>query len=240
MNEQHMTTLLEAAAEDAALTERRLPSSVRRYHVPPTPAQTRTVMRVTEHKGPPPAILRASRTTTTATRATPGRTTPAAKRPSVHRQQQQQPSVPRVNWKLSVGTGMLLMALLWILATAAISLAHTLHDQWTYGYPRTFQIDQDVRHGGVSHFTVENLHGHILIIETPVNHLANAKVYAGPVFSCSTCDTLVATVSFQDLTGNGLPDMIIAVNNQRFVLLNTGSAFRDPTPADRILDQEVQ
>jgi hypothetical protein len=38
----------------------------------------------------------------------------------------------------------------------------------------------------------------------------------------------------------GKQDMVISVGNGRYVLINTGSAFRPTTSSDKISDQEVK
>jgi hypothetical protein len=129
---------------------------------------------------------------------------------------------------------MITMLVLWVAASSLTQWWHIQQDAWQYGYPRTFQCDADVKHGGVSHFIVVNLHGDILITEIRKNNLAQTKIYQGPVFEGPGTDLEPATISFQDINSDGFPDMIIAVGNGRYILINTGSAFRQTTPADKI------
>jgi hypothetical protein len=42
-------------------------------------------------------------------------------------------------------------------------------DERAYGYPRTFQTDANVGHGGMSHFIAVNEHGTIEVLELPTN-----------------------------------------------------------------------
>lgn len=210
--------------DEAMLYQTRMPSSVRTYKAaPPTTAQTRTVVRVTRHDElPPPTTPRASRITIQ---------TPESKHATEKPHQRQH---KQMHWLFYVGIGMVLVLVVWIIGNGVVSWLQAEHDTLTYGSPRTFQVDQDVKHGGISHFTVENLDGHIIIIETQVNDLSKTKIYAGPVFSGAGADTLVATVSFRHMSASGLPDMLLTAGNEHYILINTGSTFRPPTPADHL------
>ncbi len=133
-----------------------------------------------------------------------------------------------------IGTAMLIMIVGWVALSSLLQWWQVQQDTWHYGYPRTFQIDADVRHGGISHFIVVNLHGHILITEMQVNALQKTKVYTGPVFSGSGTDLAPVTIRFQDVNGDGYPDMILAVGTGRYLLINDQSGFRPSTPADKL------
>jgi hypothetical protein len=193
----------------------------RTCRAPRTPAANRTILRVTKHAGPP--VQRTSRTTTPQ---------PPAKQKPVP-----QPAQKRFHWLFYVGIGMVGMLVLWIVGSTAVSLAQAEHDTLTYGYPRTYQLDANVGHQGISHFIVENLHGDILVMEIQPSHLAETKVYQGPTFKGTGTDLQPATLSFQDVNSDGKADMVISVGNGRYVLINTGNAFRPSTPSDHI--QEV-
>jgi len=215
-----ITRYKEAAPEenDDAFSVPQSHTSTRRYASSPTVAETRTVMRVTHHQAAPP-IQRASR---------------LIQQPA--RLQVQGRKRPRHSYKfVSVGSGMLLAFVL------SVSLSNV--SQWwqgqqqtmQYGYPRTFQCDANVKHGGISHFTVENLRGHILITEIQAD-TQRATVYTGPVFSGDGADLQPATIRFQDVNGDTYPDMIITVGASRFLLLNDHTGFRPTTPTDTITE----
>ena len=70
-----------------------------------------------------------------------------------------------------------------ILVNIVINWVHVTWDDWHYGRPRTYQTDADVGHGGVSHFTVENLGGHIFVIEIPVNDPKKYHLNVGPAIT---------------------------------------------------------
>jgi hypothetical protein len=205
--------------DDDRLYDTRLPTSARRYAAPTT-MPARTVMRVTRHQGPPPPIQRASRVQA-----------PAYEEP------QQAPISQRngrVHPTVYIGVAMLIMIVGWMALSSLLQWWQVQQDTWHYGTPRTFQIDADVRHGGSSHFLVVNLHGHILITEMQVDALQKTKVYTGPVFSGAGTDLEPATISFQDVNGDGYPDMIIAVGTGRYLLINDHHGFRPATSTDTI------
>ncbi|HZO72573.1 MAG TPA: VCBS repeat-containing protein [Ktedonobacteraceae bacterium] len=203
--------------EDDALSTRRAPSSVRRYATTfPTSTPPRVAIRVTRHQGPPP-IQRASRLAAAATQ-------PAA-RPK---------ALWRPHWLASVGLGMLATLMLAGILSPLWHWWQGQQDGWQYGYPRTFQCDQDVRHGGVSHFLAENLHGHIIVLEMQPSDLARTRLYQGPTLLGPQADLHPVTLTFEDVNGDGYPDLLITVNEQRYVFINDQTAFRPATPADTI------
>jgi len=225
--EENLSPTDEPIEEDDAFYNTRKPSStVNRGKIPLTPAETRTpvrVMRVTRHAEPfitPRASLRGQQTQ------------PQRKHKPVKK------TVRRLHWLFYAGCGALASLTLWALGSVAFSWLQVQHDNALYGYPRTYQVDANVDHAGISHFISENLNGDIIVLELHPSNLAATKVYQGPVFAGPGADDYIATLSFKDL-GNGKLDMIIAVNNQRFVLINDGTGFRPSTPADHIDQQEV-
>ena len=99
-----------------------------------------------------------------------------------------------------------------------------------YGYPRTFQTDANVGHGGISHFIVLNLHGTIEVIEIPQDPAkSQPHLYIIVRFMNQGADLVPATVSFTDMNGNGKPDMRVTVYNGTnptiYILFNNGTMF---------------
>ena len=113
-----------------------------------------------------------------------------------------------------------------MLIAAFLNWWHIHQDDMQYGTPRTFQCDADVGHGGVSHFTVENLHGHIIITEVQVDNPAKAKIYVGPMLTGTDADLAPATITFTDVNGDGIPDMVLTVENTQHVFLGTKDGFQ--------------
>ena len=102
-------------------------------------------------------------------------------------------------------------------------------DDWHYGRPRTFQTDAVVGHHdsavNPSHFIALNLNSHILIFEIPGGDASKTEVYVGPTLLGQGQDLVSVTSKFQDVNGDGKPDMILVIGESTIVYLNTGSSF---------------
>jgi len=104
-------------------------------------------------------------------------------------------------------------------------------DDRVYGYPRTFQTDANVGHGGVEHFLSLNNHGTIEVLEIPTNPspLSQPRLYIIVRLSSQGADLVPATVSFPDINGDGTPDMQVTVldgsNPSVWILFNNGTTF---------------
>jgi hypothetical protein len=102
-------------------------------------------------------------------------------------------------------------------------------DDRIYGYPRTFQTDANVGHGGVSHFIVLNEHGTIEVVELPQDPgRSQPRVYMITHFAGAGADLLPATIAFTDVNG-GKPTMVVTVYNgtnpTEYILFNNGTQF---------------
>ncbi len=137
-----------------------------------------------------------------------------------------------------LGVGMIAMLALWTLLTTAIGWWNTTWDDIHYGRPRTFQIDAFVGHnesaGTASHFIAINLNGRIEIIELPGGDASKARIYLGPQFYGAGDDLIPVTLSFADVNGDRLPDMIIHVQSSRIVFINDQGGFRPLRPEERL------
>jgi hypothetical protein len=145
---------------------------------------------------------------------------------------------PRFHWLFYVGMAMLVMTLMWGGLSALNSWWQVKHDDMLYGRPRTYQVDQVVGHDDSpskpSHFIALNLNRHIEIIEFPGGDPSKAKIYIGPVLEGPGQDLAPVTLAFKDVNGDGKLDMIVMVQDSRFVFINTGSSFRPLQPGEVI------
>jgi len=104
-------------------------------------------------------------------------------------------------------------------------------DDRTYGYPRTFQTDANVGHGGMSHFIAVNEHGTIEVLEIPndPSKTNQPRMYIIVRLTNQGADLVPATLSFPDINGDGMPDMQVTVldgsNPSVWVLFNNGTSF---------------
>jgi len=143
---------------------------------------------------------------------------------------------------LYLGVGMIAMLALWTLLSSAMSLWNTTWDDLHYGRPRTFQIDVPVGHnettGTPSHFIAVNLNGRIEIIEFPGGDGSKARIYLGPQLYGAGDDLIPVTLSFADVNGDHLPDMIIHFQSSRIVFINDQGGFRPLRPEERVPVQQ--
>ncbi|GHO97201.1 hypothetical protein KSF_072490 [Reticulibacter mediterranei] len=133
--------------------------------------------------------------------------------------------------------GMLVMFTVWLIITTAINWTTTALDDLHYGRPRTFQTDAWVQHneqsGHPSHFIAINLHRHIQVIEFPGGDTAHPHIYNGPQLYGANDDLAIVTLTFADVNGDHLPDMIINIQSSRVVFINEKGTFRPLQPNER-------
>ncbi len=157
-------------------------------------------------------------------------------------------SPPRASWRYrgavrrfplaAIIIGMILMALLAYLLSSFGSWWQIHQDDVTYGRPRTFQMDAVVGHNdspaNPSHFIFLNLNRHVEIIELPGGDGTHAHIYIGPTLFGDGQDLTPITGEFRDVNGDGRPDMIVHIQDQRLVYINTGTEFRPALPSDHV------
>ncbi len=207
-----------------------MPTSARRYQ-PQSPSDQPLVIRQGNrqyilHSGPPP-VQRASRQSSA----------------GQHRQRQdmveyetEEPSRRRPYWLLILGLGMLAMLALWVVGSILLNWWQVTQDDWRYGRPRTFQTDAIVGHNdsaaNPSHFIAINLNRHVEVIECPGGDCSHAVIYLGPILFGNGEDLTPVTLTFQDVNGDGKPDMVIHIEDQRIVFINENGRFRPAKPGE--------
>lgn len=145
----------------------------------------------------------------------------------------------RFHWLLFVGLAMLVMILGWVALSALGSWWQTTQDDWHYGRPRTFQINEVVGHHdssqNPSHFIAMNLNRHIIIVEIPGGDTSKSVVFNGPTLLGPGQDLTPVTLTFQDVNHDGKLDMIVNVQSNQFVFLNENGTFvptnQNPSPS---------
>ena len=104
-------------------------------------------------------------------------------------------------------------------------------DDRMYGYPRTFQTDATVGHGGTEHFLALNNHGTIEVVEIPTDpgKINQPRLYIIVRLTSQGADLVPATVSFPDINGDSKPDIQVEVldgaNPSIWILFNNGTSF---------------
>lgn len=144
-----------------------------------------------------------------------------------------------IHWMLYVGVGMIAALALWVLGSSLLAWGTSKYNDIMYGYPRTFQTDAVVGHGGdsqsqPSHFVALNLHGQVIIVELMAGNPAKSINYTGPDLFESGGDQIPVTLEFRDVTGDGKPDMLIHIQDKVFVFVNDGTKFRPSNANDQI------
>jgi hypothetical protein len=144
-----------------------------------------------------------------------------------------------IHWMLYVGVGMIAALALWVLGSSLLAWGTAKYNDVLYGYPRTFQTDAVVGHGGdsktqPSHFVALNLHGQVIIVELMAGNPAKSINYTGPNLFESGGDLIPVTLEFRDVTGDGRPDMLVHIQDKVFVFVNDGTKFRPSNANDQI------
>ena len=133
---------------------------------------------------------------------------------------------------------MLAMLALWTLGSQLVNWWNVTQEDWHYGRPRIFQTDVVVGHSdstaNPSHFLALNLNRHIIIIEFPGGDPSKAKIYTGPTLLGDGQDLTPVILSFKDVNGDGLPDMLVHVQDQTFVMINDHGQFRPARQGERL------
>jgi hypothetical protein len=140
------------------------------------------------------------------------------------------------HWLVYVGIVMLVMVGGWIALTTFTSWWQVTQDDLHYGRPRTVHVDAYVGHnespGNPSHFIAMNMKGHIEIIEFQGGDPSKAKVYIGPVIVGQ--DLAVPELTFKDVNGDHKPDMILSIQQSRFIFINENGGFRALRPGENV------
>jgi hypothetical protein len=131
------------------------------------------------------------------------------------------------------GIFLTLLILGWMGLNFVTSWYQGVKNDWTYGTQRHFEIDAVVGHSNdsaahPSHFTAENNNGQIIVIELPAGDVSKAKIYQIETVPGNAGNPPVK-LSFQDMNGDGKPDMIVEIGDGNamiyLTLFNNGSQF---------------
>jgi hypothetical protein len=143
------------------------------------------------------------------------------------------PPKQQTHWLVYVGIGMIAMLALWVGLQMAGNWWSEHQLDVTYGFPRTYQVDEVVGHDDStdhpSHFIFINLKGRVVFVELPGGNVAHARIYNGPAIIGDSSAQIPVTAEFQDVNGDGKIDLIVHVGNQQFTYINDGTQFK-PQP----------
>jgi hypothetical protein len=148
-------------------------------------------------------------------------------------QQQRSPRRRNKHWSVYLVTGMLAMTALVIGLYSLGIWWQGVQDHWTYGYPRTYQVDAVVGHNHdsrahPSHFIAVNLAGHVEVFELPAGDPTKVRIFLGPILSGQGADQVVVTISFVDIDHDGTPDLVLRYGDTAEVFYNRDGTFQVP------------
>jgi hypothetical protein len=120
----------------------------------------------------------------------------------------------------------------WFGLNAVTSWYQGVQNDWAYGQQRHFEINAVVGHGdsqtNPSHFTAENNNGQIIVVELPGGNVSKAKIYQIETVPGNAGNPPVK-LSFQDMNGDGKPDMLVQIGDGSAMLyvtlFNNGTEF---------------
>jgi hypothetical protein len=136
----------------------------------------------------------------------------------------------RIHWLTWVGVALFIMIIGWVALTAVSQWWQGVVDNFTYGTPRTYQIDKNVGHNNrESHFIAINLNGEVEVIETQKGHPEAAKIYT--IVTMPEDQALIpVTLTFQDIRKRGRVDIIVHFGQTEIPMYNNGTGFQSQPP----------
>jgi hypothetical protein len=213
-------------AEDDRVYMTRSPSSVRKYR---QPVQQDALESLSAPQGPSIQRRRASSGLNDGNGIAS-----RAMRPSTVEERQSRIRLPL----LSIFLGMAVTAVLAIGLSSLGSWWQIHENDMQYGRPRTFQFDAVVGHddspSNPTHFIIINLNRHVEIIEFPGGDGTHARIYLGPTLFGNGQDLTPVTAEVRDVNGDGKPDLILHIQDQRVVFINDGTMFRPLKPGEHV------
>ncbi len=207
--------------DDDALYDTRLPTSTRRYKSRPPVNHERD----DAHTSTRGTLIQRRRSSLSSRHTTSGIASDAVA-PTRIEPKQRGRSFPLP----AVLVGMVFTVVLILALSAFLSWWKVYQDDLHYGRLRTSQIDAVVGHNdsasNPTHFIFINLNRHVQIIEIAGGDASHARIYPGPVLYGDGQDLSPVTGEVRDVNGDGKPDLIVHIQDQRFIYLNDGSTFQ--------------
>ena len=136
-----------------------------------------------------------------------------------------------MHWLFYAGVGLMGVAITIMVTIIVPPLFQRWNDDRVYGFPRTYQIDENVGHGTsktpMSHFIFLNNKGAIEVTEISGDpDKLNPHLYVVTRITGDMAAYYPVTASFVDANGDGKVDIEITVNNTLFILYNDGTEFK--------------
>jgi len=141
------------------------------------------------------------------------------------------PDLLALYWKHLLAAACLMLGFYLLMTRLVLPFVMSTQEHWNYGYSRVSVYDLNVGHGGVSHFVAQYYKNQIVIIEMPVDHPDQSKIYAVSETVAGDTSQHIVTLSTAYVSRHavqGKPDLIASVSGFAIpvVLYNTGDSFR--------------
>ena len=136
-----------------------------------------------------------------------------------------------MHWLFYAGVAFMGITLTIMVTIIVPPLFQRWNDDRVYGFPRTYQVDENVGHGTpktpMSHFIFLNNKGEIEVTEISGDpEKPNPHLYVVTRVTGDMAAYYPVTASFVDVNGDGKVDIEITVNNTLFILYNDGTEFK--------------
>jgi hypothetical protein len=129
-----------------------------------------------------------------------------------------------------VGLVLFAMVMGWIAFTLLANWWQAKQDDWKYGNPRTYQIEQFVGHADSTdhpnHFIAVNINGSIEVVELNTQTPKDDHMY---LITTVTNPLMPVGLNFTDVNHDGKVDMVVTIGGENaysVVLLNNGTQFQ--------------
>jgi hypothetical protein len=141
------------------------------------------------------------------------------------------PGLLALYWKHLMAGACLMLGFYLLMTQLVLPFVISTQEHWNYGYSRVTVYDFNVGHGGVSHFVAQYYKDQVVIIEMPVDHPEQSKIYAVSETVAGDTSQHVVTLATAYVSRHavqGKPDLIASVSGFAVpvVLYNTGDSFR--------------
>lgn len=107
----------------------------------------------------------------------------------------------------------------WVVPTS-----DNLFAQWHYGDAHMTRLTADLGQGRED-FVAYDQNGHVVVLEVNHAHPERTHLYTGMSIVNDEHGNTIITLSLADVNHNGRLDVIVTVQEQRYVLFNHGSSF---------------
>ncbi len=142
------------------------------------------------------------------------------------------------SWLMAAGAVLGVLVVSYLVVSALVGGWQSWQDDQAYGWPRLTRLEAKVGHNetGPNAKTLliaQNLKGQVCIIEIPGGDPTQTRVIVGPQLFGKGRDLIPIRLSTEDVNGDGQPDLIATVQDQKLIYINEKGNFRPITEPER-------